>query len=312
MTAILTPVDKLEARYTAALRGFLVTGGESGLEEAYELGRRALSEGLGVLEMSALYHQALESVLGGVGRSEDTAKLVRAGQSFFVESLSAFEITHRGFKEANVALRGLNQKLENEAKRIAHALHDEAGQLLASVYIALEEATADLPPDKRERFDYVKHLLDQIEGQLRRISHELRPTILDDLGLAPALEFLAEGVSARSKIPIAVESSVQERLPTQIETALYRTVQEALTNVTKHARATRVHVQLQREPSLLRCSISDDGVGFDPIAVLSNKERPSLGLIGIRERLEALKGTLALVSSPGQGTTLTLTIPMES
>lgn len=122
-------------------------------------------------------------------------------------------------------------------------------------------------------------LLDRIEEHLRRLSHELRPTILDDLGLFPAIEFLAQGVSRRMGLPITMEGSTEGRLPPLIETALYRIVQEALTNVTKHAQATRVTVRLQREVRKICCSIRDDGIGFDVPAVLARRGERGLGLI---------------------------------
>lgn len=305
-------VEKLEEQYTTALRTFLLIEGEVGLQQAYELGRQALGQGLGVLEMAGIYHKALVSVLSHASSPEERARMLKAGQDFFMESLSVFEMAHRGFKEANMVLRGLNQKLEEEAKRIAHALHDEAGQLLASVYIALEEMMVTLSVEDRKPLQKVKELLDQIETELRRISHELRPTILDDLGLVPALEFLAEGVSSRSKMAIVVDSSIHERLPVPIETTLYRVVQEALNNVTKHAQATRASIHLQREATMVRCSVQDNGAGFDPTAVLSGGRQKGLGLIGVRERMEAIGGTIAITSQPGRGTVLSLTIPMET
>jgi signal transduction histidine kinase len=306
-------VDKLEDQYAAALRDFLVLAREASLQEAYELGRRALSDGRGVFEMATLYHQALVAVLSQFPpASEAVTRMVQAGQAFFVESLSPFEMAHRGFRDANMALRRLNEKLEQEAKRIAHALHDEAGQLLASVHIALEEATMDLLPRDRLRLQPVRELLDQIEGELRRVAYELRPTILDDLGLAPALESLVGRIAARGKIQIDVANSLSRRLPAQVETALYRVVQEALNNVLKHAQASHVTIRIDLEDYLVRCSVQDDGVGFDQAVVLGRQGKQGLGLLGIRERIEALGGTWVITSIPRQGTTLSLTIPVVS
>ncbi|TLY19450.1 MAG: hypothetical protein E6K67_04760 [Nitrospirae bacterium] len=244
--------------------------------------------------------------------TDDFNLTVKAAAIFFAESLSPFEMTHRGYREANIALRHLNEMLEEEAKRIAHALHDEAGQLLASVHLALEEVAHELPPPAGDRLQKIRGLLDQIEMQLRRLSHELRPTILDDLGLFPALEFLATGISARTRIPISVEGSSEKRLPHVIETALYRIVQEALTNVTKHAQATRVTVCLQREDQMVRCSIRDNGIGFDSAVVLAPRIERGLGFVGIQERLNSLGGKLQIVSFPGRGTELLITIPLET
>jgi PAS domain S-box-containing protein len=222
----------------------------------------------------------------------------------------ARDVTDR--KRAEAALHHLNEALEEEVKRIAHALHDEAGQLLASVHIGLAEVERDLPPHAAQRLGDVRALLDKIEEQLRHLSHELRPTILDDLGLIPALEFLAEGVSRRTGLQIVVEAAAGHRLPAPTETALYRIVQEALTNVTKHARATRVSIALARRGRVLSCTIRDDGVGFDGPAVLARRGSRGLGLIGIQERLHAIGGALDLVAVPGSGTQLIISTPLEA
>ena len=301
-------METLEDQYTAALRDSIAGMGESSLEQAYELGRKALAEGLGVLDMAAMYHKALAAGLSRHLTPEEIALMLRAGASFFAESLSPFEMTHRGFRDTNIALRHLNQTLEQEIKRIAHALHDEAGQLLASVYLALEEVAGNLPP-AREHLLKVKGLLDLIEGQLRRLSHELRPTILDDLGLLSALKFIAEGVAARTGLLITVEGESELSLPPLLSTTLYRIVQEAFTNVSRHAKATQVNVTIQHELQTLRCSIKDNGVGFVVSSLSARIGDRGLGMIGIRERLNSLGGSLSLVSTLGQGTELVITIP---
>jgi signal transduction histidine kinase len=301
-------MEKLQDQYTSALRNSIVGMGESALQQAYELGRRALADGLGVLDMAAMYHKALAAGLLRDSTPEETALMLEAGASFFAESLSPFEMTHRGFRDSNIALRHLNQTLEQEIKRIAHALHDEAAQLLASVYLALDEVAGNLPP-AREHLLKVKGLLDLIEGQLRQLSHELRPTILDDWGLLPALKFLAEGVTARTGLFIKVEGESAPSLSPLLATTLYRIVQEALTNVTRHAKATQVKVTIQHELQTLRCSIKDNGVGFDVSSLSARTGERGLGLIGIQERLNSLGGSPSLVSTPGQGTELVITIP---
>jgi signal transduction histidine kinase len=174
----------------------------------------------------------------------------------------------------------------------------------------LQEASDGLPARARERLKKVRGPLDEIEKHLRRLSHELRPTVLDDLGLLPALEFLAQGVGARTGTPITVEGPRTPRLPSPVEIALYRVVQEALRNATKHARASRVDVRLFVETDGIRCSVRDDGRGFDVAAVLDRKGARGLGLIGMRERLTALGGELCIDSSPGRGTEIRITLPM--
>ena len=304
-------VVRLRDLYTEALLDYLAVPGEAALQRGYELGRRAIDGGIGVLEVVAMHQEALQGILGGTKATEGSAGTVEAAGRFLAESVSPFEMTHRGFQEAVAALRRLNEMLEEEARRIAHALHDDAGQLLVSVHLALEEASAGLPARSRERLKKIRGLLDEIEKHLRRLSHELRPTILDDLGLLPALEYLAQGVAARSGTPIAVEGPRGPRLPTAVETALYRVVQEALRNATRHAGARRVDIRLIVEQGSVRCSVKDDGRGFDLKAVLGRKGDRGLGLIGMRERLNALGGRLTIDSAPGRGTELRITIPLE-
>jgi signal transduction histidine kinase/CHASE1-domain containing sensor protein len=216
---------------------------------------------------------------------------------------------------ARERLQGLSRQLleaqEAERHRIAHELHDEAGQLLASVHLALEEAVIGLPPQFREGFHQVRGHLDAMEAQLRRLSHELRPTILDDLGLLPALRFFAEGVAARTGLRIRVDSAIDGRQAPAVETALYRIMQEGLTNVTKHAAATHVELQLWQDARMVHGLLQDDGVGFAVDQVVNQKGPRGLGLLGIQERVEALGGALQIRSAPGQGTTLQLRLPVD-
>ena len=204
------------------------------------------------------------------------------------------------------ALRHLNEALEEEIKRIAHALHDEAGQLLASVHIVLADIARELPTSSSQRLEEVRSLLNKIEEQLRHLSHELRPTILDDLGLQPALEFLADGVSKRTGLRISVAGTPGSRLPPATETALYRIVQEALTNVTRHAQAAHVAIAFSRNGHALCCSIQDDGAGFD-VATRS----VGAGFVNMNDRLGAVGGSLRVESTPGRGTRITGAIPLD-
>lgn len=198
---------------------------------------------------------------------------------------------------------------EEEARRIAHELHDEAGQLLASVHIALD-GLAGSDPAQREPVRRLHGLLDRVEQQLRRLSRELRPTILDDLGLTPALEWLAKGVSERTGVVVTVRAPIG-RLPALVETALYRVIQEALTNAGRHASASTVQVGVRAMEDAVEASVVDDGRGFDAGAALSRRGDRGLGLIGMRERVETLGGWLRVASEPGGGTRLTVRIPLR-
>jgi len=301
----------LESLYTKALRQYLAGGGERAVRVAYQAGRRALANGLGVVDIAAVHHSALGRVLNGACAQDEMQARLNAAKRFFVESLSAHEMVHRGYRDAVARLRLLNETLENEAQRLAHAVHDEAGHLLLAVHLAMAKISRDLSPAQRVRIQEVTKLLHQAEKQLRQLSHELRPTMLNDLGLVPAVQFLADGVSKRFNLPVLVKAPLKGRLPPGVETALYRIIQEALTNVTKHAQAGRVRILLRGNRRRICCSIRDDGVGFDARALFSGRRQTGLGLIGIRERLNAIGGTLQVTSKPGKGTLLLVTVPME-
>jgi signal transduction histidine kinase len=296
----------LQKQFANALEAHLTQGGEAALLSAYDLGRTALNERLGVLGVATLLQGAL--VAACQRRPPETVRTVQAAGSFVLECLCSFEMAHRAVREANTALRGLNEFLEEQTRRISHELHDEAGELLASVHVALDDVAPDLPAPAAARLESVKRLLDQIEEELRRLSHDLRPTILDDLGLMAALDVLAERVSARTGLWVKVEGRREDRLAPAIETVLYRIVQEALNNVNKHAHASAVTIVVRREARRVCCSVRDDGVGFDPGTARSTVK--GIGLIGIRERLATLGGALSIEAAPGRGTELRVAIPL--
>jgi len=304
------PEKSFEDQYRSALCEYAVRGGEAALRKAYELGRKAIDDGKSLMEIASLHHQALLLLVQEAEGAERHASLLRAGADFLAESLSPYEMAHRGFHDAVKALRQLNETLEEEIKRIAHAVHDEAGQLLVAVHLALADVSRELPKAQQVRLRRIEQLLDGVEKQLRRYSHELRPTVLDDLGWIPAIRFLAEGVAKRTNLPIRIKTTVAGRLSSAVEIALYRVVQEALTNATKHAKASRVSIQVCRIGRVLRCSIQDDGTGFDVRAVQSDRGRRGLGLIGMQERMNAIGGTILIDSAPGRGTKLLIRVPM--
>lgn len=300
-------MSKLQDEYDAAMESYLRVGGETALKRSYDLGRQALAEGLGVLDMVAMHQHSLVKMTAKIAAPE----VIRRAGEFFAESMSPFEMTHRAFGESNLALRRLNETLEEETRKIAHALHDESGQMLAAVYIELQEVMRDLPSSARPRIEKTVALLNQIEQQLRRFSHDLRPTVLDDFGLMPALQSFAGRFSKRAGLPIEIEGNVEKRLPGTVETTLYRIAQEALNNVAKHAKATHVNIRLWEAPAALHFCIRDNGVGFDPEP--ANEGRSSgLGLRGMRERLTVLGGTFRIQSAPKKGTEVQVSIPMEA
>ena len=294
----------LAARYWEILLQYLADGSEASLSRGYEFARLALVDGGGVLEMAEMHRLALQRLWA---QSPPDDRLMWAAGDFFAECLAPFEVSHRGCQEGARALRRLNEVLETELRRIAQVLHDEAGQLLASVHIAVADCASGLPPQERGRFEKVGGMLTQIERGLRNLSHEWHPPVLDDLGLLPALESLAEKVATRTGINVSVIGDDAVRLPSAMEIALYRIVQEALNNAIRHAEARSVRIELRCMPTKVSCSVRDDGKGFD---ASPQPQAQGLGLIGIRERVSTLGGSLRVITQPLNGTTIQAEIPL--
>ncbi|MHB2211468.1 ATP-binding protein [Methylobacterium sp. CM6257] len=217
-------------------------------------------------------------------------------------------------------LRRLGEAQENEQRRIARELHDQVGQTVTGLSLGLKSLEALLesaraPSDACRQVHWLQSLAGEIGRDIHRAAVDLRPTALDDLGLREALATLLRQWTLRHDIRSdfqVIGESV--RLPAPVETAIYRIVQEALTNVLKHAQASAVSVSLEQRPEEVRVIIEDDGVGFDAEAAPvpptnGSPAKPRLGLSGIRERLSLLRGSLTLETSPGSGTTLFVRIP---
>jgi two-component system sensor histidine kinase UhpB len=309
--ATFAPRD-LRAVYADALEADLGLADEAASPDAYEIGRSAMARDVGLLEMATMHHEALARAFQRAASPASFEEELRRAGDFFTETLSPYDMAYRGFRDAVSALRQLNQTMEREIQRIAHTVHDEAGPLLDAARLAMSAASQAMSPAVQKSLREVSAILDRADEELRRLSHELRPTILDDLGLLPALQFLADRISKAGKVSVKVESDLEGRQGANIETALYRVVQEALTNVLRHSRAKTVQITLSRDAgTALRCAVRDDGVGFDPAAVPGKGQR-GLGLVGIRERLNAVGGRLQIRSEPGRGAELLVEIPVEA
>ena len=155
-------------------------------------------------------------------------------------------------------------------------------------------------------------LADRTLEQVRELSLDLRPSMLDDLGLVPTLRWYVNRYAKRLNIEVEFEViGLEERLSAEVETVLYRAVQEALTNAARHAQASRVRIQLERKESTVAAFIEDDGQGFDREGVAGHEaSERGVGLLGMRERVASLEGRLRVQSRPGQGTRLSLEIPL--
>jgi signal transduction histidine kinase len=303
-------VKEAATAYRTSLRNYLGGAGESALQQAYQIGRSALEAGTGLVAIADIHHSCLRELLAHDVGIDERKRILTGAAQFFAECISPYEMTYGGFREANTALRHFNEVLEQEAKRIANALHDEAGQLLVAVYIALHDLCNEVPAVQPHILK-VTQLLDQIEVQLRRLSHELMPALLSDLGLVPALRYLFEGLAQRSQLQISIDAVPEQRLPRRVEATLYHVAKEALHNVVKHARATAVWIRFQRTADSICCCIRDNGTGFDPASIAARQGEQGFGLIGMRERLSVVGGSMQ-INSGGSGTELVITIPVEN
>ncbi len=231
--------------------------------------------------------------------------------------IADIEPQKRAEEERVHLLRRLSEAQENEQRRIARELHDQVGQTVTGLSLGLKALEHMLEGRAAEHVRWLQSLTTELGRDIHRTAADLRPTALDDLGLDEALAALGSEWSERFGIAADIQFiGSAARLDPEIETVVYRVIQEALTNVLKHAQATAVSIVIERRAHLLRVIVEDDGIGFDPEAVNhapqeeSRRERRPLGLSGVCERLALVNGILTVESTPGEGTTLFIQIPL--
>jgi signal transduction histidine kinase len=241
---------------------------------------------------------------GGDGRFSDED--LRLAETFASRAAVAVDLSER---VASDALRRVVQAQELERRRLARELHDETGQALTSILLGLrplEEALAGHPA--RAAVAELRELVVTALQDVRRLAVELRPKVLDDFGLVPAVERLAETFAGQTGLRVDFRSTLpaDQRLESEVETALFRVVQEALTNVVKHAHARNVSILLTRKDDAVAAVVEDDGSGFDP-----GETGDGVGLVGMRERLALIGGRLEVESARGAGSTLVAEVPVR-
>ena len=226
---------------------------------------------------------------------------LRLAETFATRAALAVDLSERTARES---LRRVVAAQEVERRRLARELHDETGQALTSILLGLRALEARVGGDA---VGDLRELVVATLQDVRRLAVELRPKVLDDFGLVPALERLTTTFAEQTAMDVRFESGLgDERLPEDVETALYRIVQESLTNIVKHAQANSVSVSLTRKPAAVTAVVEDDGGGFDP-----DRARPDgFGLEGMRERVRLLGGKMHVESSEGSGTTLVAEVPL--
>jgi signal transduction histidine kinase len=257
-----------------------------------------------VVRRNAVGVVAAHDKLGGDPRFGDED--VRLAESLAARAAVALSLSERVSRDA---VRRVVEGQEIERKRLARELHDETGQALTSILLGLKSLEQGSSSEEdRERVADLRELVVSTLQDVRRLAVQLRPAALDDFGLAPALDRLAETHRAHEGVAIDLEVRLRdERLPEEVETTVYRIVQEALTNVAKHADAARISILVARKNDSVVAVIEDDGAGFD----LDGVGDESLGLAGIRERVALLGGRLRLETAPGKGTTIAAEVPFR-
>ncbi len=365
---------RLSRRYHAALRKHLKRGRWAGLHAANGLGRRAMTIGLGTLDVARIHGQALiELVLPGDSPATRAATVRRAG-IFFAQAITPIEKTHRTAHQTNARLGQLNHTLrqrsadlaaskrqlkeeieqrrlaeeslrkseqhygqvleqsrqmqeqlrllsrqllsaqEEERKKISRELHDVIAQTLTTINLRLvtlkKEAALNTKGIERS-IARTQQLVEHSVNIVHRFARELRPTVLDDLGLIPALHTFMKHFRAETGIRVSLSAfPAVEQVNGDKRTVLYRVAQEALTNIARHAQASRADVKIQKLDGAVCMAIKDDGKGFQTERVLHGKKKNRLGLLGMRERVEMVRGNFTIQSAPGKGTTVLAKIPL--
>jgi signal transduction histidine kinase len=209
-------------------------------------------------------------------------------------------------------IRGVIAAQEEERKRIARELHDSTSQSLTSLLVGLRnlEAADDLQ-SARAQIEDIRKVVNHTLDEVHTLAWQLRPSVLDDLGLIAALRRYIDDYQRRYAIQVDFATrNLSERMPLMLETGLYRMVQEGLTNIARHAKARNASVLLEQRPTGIRVIIEDNGVGFNPEAQAASPK--SLGLQGIRERAQLFGGKLTIESQPGQGSSLFIELPLTA
>jgi len=233
-----------------------------------------------------------------------------AGNLFAVQTIS-YDVTER--KRLSEAWRDLSRRLveaqEQERRNVARELHDQIGQNLTALKLLLGAAMSRPTPENRPVMEEARKLIDELVSRVREISLDLRPSMLDDLGLLPSLLWLFERYTSQTGVRVSFKhKGLDQPLPPDIATAAYRITQESLTNVARHAKTDQASVTIMADGDALTVHVRDEGMGFDLEAARASGM--SSGLIGMRERAVSLHGELKVSSMPGHGTDVVARIPM--
>ena len=367
---------KLSKAYAQLLRQYVAQEQELFLERAYALGRKAADRGISIMDIARVHGRTVTDRLSDLSVRHawaERGRVLKAAELFFTETLSAFEVRHRGLRETglnltelnetltrrNLELETINQKLRNEVRersptdaalresersfqelfnearsmqeklrdlsrhllraqeeertRISRELHDQVGQALTAINMHLTALRNAARPKAKlqKKLSDVQRLVEETMETVHHFARELRPPMLDHLGLLAALRSYVRSFHDRTGVRISFRAWLGvERLTSEQKTGLYRVAQESLTNVAKHAAASEVSVCIRSTHRGVTMEVKDNGKGFAVEQQSKNKKR--LGLLGIRERVALLNGQCRIESAPRKGTTVCVQIPFRT
>ncbi len=317
--------------YQVELHRYLMDAPENNLDEARELGKRALDLGLDMLDLTKLHQESLIVFIRKFASVGIHSEVTRLAGIFLAESITPIEEAFKAVKKFNSELlaqsiqlqeelrtlsRGLLVVQEEERRRISRELHDIVAQSLTGINLRLASLTlqADVnTEDIHEKIAETQKLVEKSVEVVHRFARDLRPTVLDDLGLIPALKSYLQDFMERSGIRTTFSTFAGvERFNSTVRTVFYRVAQEALINVAQHSKATNVTVSIRKLKEVVRMEIHDDGKGFEvdnPVRSLSCQR---LGLLGMKERAEMIGGQFLVKSELGKETVIRVDVPLPT
>jgi PAS domain S-box-containing protein len=252
-----------------------------------------------------------------------TGALTPAKKKIYFHMVTDITERKEAQEQAVIAHERLRQTLahlesvrEEERREIARNLHDETSQQVASLYAHLEAAIGQLSADEDKTITLLRKaqsMATTVLDEIHNLIYELRPSIIDELGLVPATRYMAEKHLKEAGIKVSLKTTGRvRRLPSSLEVAIFRVIQESLNNTERHAHATKAIIELSFKKDSIRVSIKDNGIGFNVQEVVNSKDKyRGLGLLGIRERVDLMNGSLVINSSPGNGTEIVINVPVN-